>query len=210
MVAKPEIRALIPIDDIEIGDDRREVDPDVVARLAASIEEIGLQHDITVLTKNEAGRYPLVAGRHRVEAMRVRGWPSIRAHVVDMTMEQARLWEISENLDRAELTPLQRDEQIAAWIAITDRSNASQVATHKKRGQRAGGVNAASRVLGIAKDDAHRAVKVASCRRRQRGRLARPDSTATAPRCLKPPRRRRSSKRPSSLTWRRVNQRGAA
>src|SRR5262249_26211830 len=47
-------------------------------------------------------------------------------------------------------------------IEITERTHASQVATHRKAGQQPGGVNAASRELGIAKDDAHRAVKVAS------------------------------------------------
>jgi hypothetical protein len=37
-----------------------------------------------------------------------------------------------------------------------------QNATHRKAGQQAGGVNAASRELGIDKHDAHRAAKVAS------------------------------------------------
>ena len=44
---------------------------------------------------------------------------------------------------------------------LTD-ANASQIATHKKKGQQPGGINAASRELGIKKDSAHRAVKVAS------------------------------------------------
>jgi ParB-like chromosome segregation protein Spo0J len=162
MVATQEIRMPIPIDDIEICDDRREVDRDVVDRLAASIEKMGLQYEITVLKKNGEGRYRLVAGRHRIEAMRLLGRPGILAHIVDMTMEEARLWEISENLHRAELSTLQRDEQVAEWIAITEKSYALQKATHRKAGQQAGGVNAASRELGIDKYDAHRAVKVAS------------------------------------------------
>jgi ParB family chromosome partitioning protein len=70
----------------------------------------------------------------------------------------AKLWEIAENLHRAELTKLQRDERMAEWIRLTD---VSQVATHQK-GQRPGGINAASRELGVDRTDAQRAVKVAS------------------------------------------------
>jgi ParB family transcriptional regulator, chromosome partitioning protein len=70
------------------------------------------------------------------------------------------------NLHRAELRKLQRDEQVAEWIRLTD---ASQVETHKK-GQQPGGVNAAARELGVEKMDAHRAVKVDSLSDESQGR----------------------------------------
>jgi hypothetical protein len=75
----------------------------------------------------------------------------------------AELWEIAENLHRAELTVLERDTQVARWIELKSkpRANASQPETHRKAGQRPGGVNAAARELGIAKSDAHRAINVA-------------------------------------------------
>jgi ParB family chromosome partitioning protein len=50
---------------------------------------------------------------------------------------------------------------IAEWIKITERIS-SQVATKIERGRPESGVNSAARELGIDKDDAHRAVKVAS------------------------------------------------
>lgn len=76
----------------------------------------------------------------------------------------AELWEIAENLHRAGLTALERDEEVARWIELTEaKPISSQVATKfSARGRPESGINAAARELGIDKDDAHRAVKVAS------------------------------------------------
>jgi hypothetical protein len=71
-----------------------------------------------------------------------------------------RLWEIAENLHRAELTKLERDENIAEWIRLTEQS--SQLDTKGLGHRPQGGVNAAARDLGVDKNEAHRAVKVAS------------------------------------------------
>lgn len=73
-------------------------------------------------------------------------------------------------LARAELTALERDEHVAEWIRLAeDRAKKnkgeklSQLATVSKGGRgNKEGVRAASRELGIDKDAAHRAVKVAS------------------------------------------------
>jgi hypothetical protein len=54
------------------------------------------------------------------------GTKMIEAHVVSWNKALARMWEISENLHRAELTKLERSEQIAEWRALRA---ASQVAT---------------------------------------------------------------------------------
>lgn len=153
-----EISLPITIDDIDIADTRRQVNPTAVKRLADSIEQVGLRHPITVRERND--RYLLVAGRHRIEAFKKLGREHIPATIVKMTNDDARLWEIAENLHRAELTKLERDEQIAEWIKITERIS-SQVGK-KLEGRPEGGVNAAARDLGIPKNDAYRAVQVAS------------------------------------------------
>jgi len=59
---------------------------------------------------------------------------------------------------------LERKEQAAEWIRLTEEqeANASQLGTHKQKGQQPGGINAAARELGLSKSQAHRAIKVAS------------------------------------------------
>lgn len=63
---------------------------------------------------------------------------------------------LSENLHRSDPSKLERDEQVAEWIRITERVSA-QVAAKPQGGRPEGGVRAASRELGIDEDDGHRA-----------------------------------------------------
>lgn len=60
-------------------------------------------------------------------------------------------------LDRAELTVLERSEHIAEWVRLTTDSHAAQLAPHRKAGQQPGGINAATRELGIERTEAQRA-----------------------------------------------------
>jgi hypothetical protein len=157
-----DISLPITIDDIDIPDGRRQVNPAAVKRLADSIDQIGLRHPITVREKGD--RYVLVAGRHRIEAFRKLEREHIPATIVKMTNDDARLWEIAENLHRADLSKLERDEQISEWIKITERTSKSQNESLRAdgRGGRPSGVENAARELGIHRHDAHRAVQVAS------------------------------------------------
>jgi ParB family transcriptional regulator, chromosome partitioning protein len=147
----------IPVDDVVFGDGHREVNAAAVKRLADSIDKIGLRHPITVREKGD--KYLLVAGRHRLEAYKKMDIEYIPATIVKMTNDDARLWEIAENLHRAELTKLERDDNIAEWIKITERIS---VQDEQKRGRPEGGISAAARDLGVDRVDASRAVKVAS------------------------------------------------
>ena len=106
------------LDEITVSDKHRPVDPEAVLKLAKSIKSIGLQYPITVRSKN--GAFELVAGRHRVEAHRALGLERIPANVVRWTDLDARMWEISENLHRAELTTIQRAEQVAEVRLVAD------------------------------------------------------------------------------------------
>ena len=157
-----EIQMPLAVDDIDIGPGHREVNAAAVKRLADSIDKIGLRHPITVREKGD--KYLLVAGRHRLEAYRKMGIEYIPSTIVKMTNDDARLWEIAENLHRAELTKLERDEQVAEWIKITDRMSNSQSESLRAdgRGGRPRGIENAARELGVERQDAHRAVKVAS------------------------------------------------
>jgi len=157
-----DIHLPITITDIDIPEGRRELNAAAVRRLAESIEQIGLRHPITVRERGE--RYSLVAGRHRMAAFEKLGREHIPAIIVKMTNDEARLWEIAENLHRSDLTKLERDEQIAEWIKLTERISNSQNGSLRSdgRGGRPSGVENAARELGIHRHDAHRAMQVAS------------------------------------------------
>lgn len=75
----------------------------------------------------------------------------------------AELREIAENLHRAELTQLERSEQIARWVELVEAKQVSGQVDQKPQGGRPeGGLSAAARELGVQRKDAERSVKVAS------------------------------------------------
>jgi hypothetical protein len=152
----------IAIKDIEIADDRRPINWETVKKLAASIREIGLQHAVTVSNGHDDGKLRLIAGLHRVEAMRYLGKDYIAANVVSMDKIDAEMWEISENLHRADLTMLQRSEQIARWIELQKQKRDALAVPIKMKGRKQGGINGAARGLGIEKGEAHRAGYIAA------------------------------------------------
>ena len=117
----------IPPDDIVIPDSRREVDVAAVEKLAGSLKAIGLRTPITVRfvsdfldpdTGEPENAYILVTGRHRLEAVKSLGWEYIHAIDREGAEEEAEMWEISENLHRAELNPLERGEHVKRWIEL--------------------------------------------------------------------------------------------
>jgi ParB-like chromosome segregation protein Spo0J len=100
------------LEDITVLPGRRHIDQNVVEEIAQSIELIGLQHPITARfvadyvdpqTGEIDSAYILVEGHHRLEAVRRLGHTHIPCRVMmEWTERQARMWEISENLHRAD------------------------------------------------------------------------------------------------------------
>lgn len=88
-------------------------------------------------------------------------WVTIEARVVEADDIAAELAMISENLHRADLTVLQRDRQVARWVELVGGKLGQVGPVYGGRGNE-GGVRAASRDLGLSKQDASRALKVAS------------------------------------------------
>jgi hypothetical protein len=93
------------------------------------------------------------------------------------TSDEALKWEIAENLHRCELTTLERKDHEAKWIEITGEQEVQkaklidpQVAEQSKKTQRnpkgAGrkeeAISMAVRELGISRDEAERAIKIAA------------------------------------------------
>lgn len=149
----------VSIDAIVVGERLRPLDGAAVARIAESIKEIGLRTPITVRAID--GGMALVSGAHRLAAVGQLGWSRIEAFVIENWDEdEARRWEIAENLHRHDLTALQKDQQIVEWIRLTEKI--AQAAPFSKVGAgrgNEGGDHLASRVLGFERTAIQRAKK---------------------------------------------------
>jgi ParB family chromosome partitioning protein len=81
---------------------------EVVGRLAQSVRTIGLMNPISV-QQIGLNQYALVAGWHRLEAIKQLDYPTIRANLLDCTSaDQVKLAEIDENLMRQDLSAAER------------------------------------------------------------------------------------------------------
>ena len=117
------MRDTVFLDAIRVPNGRRPVDRERVKALAASIKQIGLINPIHVYWDGDEA--VLVAGRHRLEAMRSLDMELTEAEIVEADAIDRELIEIDENLIRSDLTDLERAqftarraELIVAKLAI--------------------------------------------------------------------------------------------
>ncbi|TCT35408.1 ParB/RepB/Spo0J family partition protein [Martelella mediterranea] len=100
------------IDKIHMGERLRPIDQGYVEAIAASFEERGQISPIMIRSTPAQNKgktpYTLIAGGYRLSAARLLGWAEIDAIVVAADQVEAQLLEISENLYRNELNPLDR------------------------------------------------------------------------------------------------------
>lgn len=152
---------------IEVAERIRVVDQDWVEGLAVSIEVNGLMSPILVAQpKKGRSTYALIAGAHRLAAVRLLGWTEVPALVFAGSALEARLREIDENLIRRELSPLDR----AAHLAERKRIYEELAPATKHGGDRRSDQVAnlatwserftadAARKLGVSERDVQRAV----------------------------------------------------
>lgn len=114
----------LPISMISVGPRLRPVDPAAVQNLQVAIQETVFFGSILVRPiASEEGeqRYELVAGAHRLAAMRGLGRATIPATIRPLSDDEARQIEIDENLVRRGLTPLERAEMLEARFAVWSR-----------------------------------------------------------------------------------------
>ena len=108
-------RRWVQLENIFVGDRHRALDAKRVSEIARSIKDIGLMNppavrfkDSLVIDGEEIDNVPvLIAGRHRIAALKENGEISIECVVYDVDDLHAELMEIDENLARAELSPAQ-------------------------------------------------------------------------------------------------------
>lgn len=109
-VAHPDSRVAVwrDIDTIDIGNRLRMADQAKVDSYKPSFREIGQKTPISVQGKEGDARVTLSAGLHRLETARQLGWTQILCFHEDVDDLERELWEIDENLCRAELTAADR------------------------------------------------------------------------------------------------------
>lgn len=165
MAAAPRAIISVLIEHVAIRGERRPLDEAAVERIAESIKEIGLRTPITVRS-DEEDDFILVAGRHRLAAMKRLGHERIDAESVEWDETEARLWEIAENLHRSDLTPLQRSEHIDEWrrlieqkafTAVNAYPDLSRTSLHNEAG-----VRKTADALGVSIGAVSNAKKIAS------------------------------------------------
>lgn len=153
----------VRISDIDVGKRMRAVDKRKVKELAENIAQVGLLQPIVVAMRDdEAGKFDLVAGAHRLAAFeQATGRVDIPAVVrKPLSAEEQALIEIDENLMRSELTEAQRAKWLSKRVALWDKLNAES-GEEKKAGKKKAemSVREVAEKTGMSKDKAHRALK---------------------------------------------------
>jgi ParB-like chromosome segregation protein Spo0J len=150
------------VQDIHVGDRLRHINRDTVEALKKSISRIGLKVPISIRLISEVEGYALVAGLHRLQACCELDMAEVPVREETGTDADARMWEIAENLHRAELTVIERAEHIEEWRKLTT-DKGSQLATPVAGGTQpeARGIKATARDLGVTVREVERAEKIA-------------------------------------------------
>ncbi len=108
----------IALEEVTMGPRVRPVDPDWVKALAVLIRDDGLKCPIEVFRAEGDAHWTLVAGAHRLDAVRRLGENTIEARVLDAKdvagVFDLRLAEVSDNLFRKELDCLARSASLFA------------------------------------------------------------------------------------------------
>ncbi len=167
----PEVQKFAP-DAIAVPPKRRAVDPAAVDRLVESIRAIGLRTPITVRLVDDFvdtdgvivdGQPVLVTGAHRLEAAKRLGLEKIECYVFETDDDiEARRWEIAENLHRAELTVLERDQHLEEWRKLTLEKVRQVGAPTGGQQPKEKGYRKTAKEFGTTEQDVRRAEKVSS------------------------------------------------
>jgi ParB family chromosome partitioning protein len=151
----------VPVDMVSVCEGRRACDAEQVRMIANSIKKVGLIHPITVTKQaSKLGFVNLVAGRHRLEAMKLLGWTHIDAIIVGPDLTKNRLREIAENLFRNELSVLERAELVAEWTTLSGQK-VVQVAQPGGRQPKDQGISKAANELNLTREEVRRSKLVA-------------------------------------------------
>lgn len=110
-VSAADSAAKLPLSQIEPNKSqpRKDFDPEAMAALSDSIATHGVITPITV-RRQENGYYQIIAGERRWRAARTAGLTEIPAMVIDASDSQVMEMALIENLQRADLNPIEEAE----------------------------------------------------------------------------------------------------
>lgn len=153
----------IEISKISIGDRLRALDPDWVTLLAVSITDIGLRSPVLVARSGD--KFQLMAGLHRLEAVRSLGKSKIQAIVSDDSDLKRRLVEVEENLARRDLSELDRGaffaEKQRLYLLLNPETAQGKAGAHARwyGDAKLSFASLSAQKLGISKRTVERAIK---------------------------------------------------
>jgi ParB family chromosome partitioning protein len=113
---KGTARADVPVEAIEENphQPRKTFDDDEIAALGASIRTHGVLQPLVV--RQVGGRYQLIAGERRLRAARSVGLPAVPVTVVDFNDQQALEAALVENIQRADLNPIEKAQGFKEYL----------------------------------------------------------------------------------------------
>lgn len=158
--AKRQVRGTplpqVPLDQIAPmpGQPRSKMDADALAELAESIKAHGVIQPIIVVARRDAApddpvRYQLVCGERRWRASRMAGLDAVPAIVRDYDADEAAVLALLENLQRADLTPLEEAEYLAQ---LKQKYGWTEEGLGEKLGKTRDYIHMRTRLLNLAPD----------------------------------------------------------
>jgi len=135
----------VRVEDVEVGKRLRSVDPVWADALGSAMLREGQATPIVICRLPGQPKWMLVAGAHRLEGARLHGIEQLKAEIISARVGERAQREISENLWRRGLDPLERAAFIAKQVEIIKirkgidpeqdiRSVAAQVRWNRARG----------------------------------------------------------------------------
>lgn len=127
----PEGSQEVPLDKIEHNpfQPRKSFDKDELASLSASLKEHGVLQPLVV--RNMGDHFQLIAGERRLRAAQDAGLATVPVHVVDFNDQQVLEAALAENIQRADLNPIEKAQGFKDYL---DRFGMS----HEQLAQRLG------------------------------------------------------------------------
>ena len=123
----------VPVDKINPNpyQPRKKVDAAELAQLAESIRQQGILQPILVAPNATGDDYVLIAGQRRLAAAKEAGLQSVPVMVRQASDEQILEWAIVENIQRADLNPVER---ATAYRDVIDRFKLTQAQLAQRLG----------------------------------------------------------------------------